>query len=331
MTGFGTVERESSREGAAGVGVAAPEPAERAATPFLLSIDFEDWHQLVHRRLGRPDWEDGSASFVHHVSTLLDLLEELDVSATFFVAGMTADRHPGALAAVASRGHELACHGYEHRRASRQTPDEFRRDVVRSLDAIERICGVRPVGYRAPWFSITRDSLWVPEILRELGFAYDSSLYDSFRIPNRIRPIPAAPWRLGAGDDALWEFPIAVWRRERIAVPLGGAAYWRALPGAVLWRGLEQVSRHSTFPVLYFHPYEFAREPLRAVPRTPSSVRERARETWRSVSKNTRRHLIALRLREAATRFQLLPFRAVLGAPHDDLHETLLRQTRARV
>ena len=81
-----------------------PQLAEPTTRTFVLSFDFEDWHQLVHRRIGRPDWRDGSAEFEQHVSTLLDLLDELGVSATFFVAGVTADRHPGALTEVVGEG-----------------------------------------------------------------------------------------------------------------------------------------------------------------------------------------------------------------------------------
>jgi polysaccharide deacetylase family protein (PEP-CTERM system associated) len=232
---------------------------------FVLTFDFEDWHQLVHRRIGRLDWRDGSDTFEQHIATLLDLLDDLGVAATFFVAGVTAERHPDALVEVVTRGHEVGCHGYEHRRAYRQTPEEFRLDVARCVGVIERICGVTPAGYRAPWFSITHDSLWAHDILCELGFRYDSSLYDSPRIPRRIQPIPSHPWRIDGGAGAVWEFPIAVWRRGRIVLPLGGGAYWRALPGVALWRGLASVSRRTAFPVLYFHPYEFAHEPLRVV------------------------------------------------------------------
>ena len=298
---------------------------------FVLSIDFEDWHQLVHRRIGRPDWPAGSPQFAQHVATLLDLLDELGVSATFFVAGVTADRHPAALEEVVARGHEVGCHGYEHRRAFRQTPAEFRRDIARCVDAVERICGVTPVGYRAPWFSITRDSLWAYEILRDLGFRYDSSLFDSPRIPRRIQPIPTRPSRVAGDGAALWEFPVAVWRRGRIVVPVGGGAYWRALPSVALWHGLESLSRETAFPVLYFHPYEFADEALRVVLPPHASGRERARETWRRLSKNTRRDLIGPRLAEAAKRFRLVPFRDVLGAAGDDTDTTLLREARAGV
>ena len=296
---------------------------------FVLTFDFEDWHQLVHRRIGRSDWRAGSAEFEQHVSAVLALLDELGVHATFFVAGVTADRHPAALEAVVAAGHEVGCHGYEHRRAYRQTPDVFRDDVVRCVDVVERICGVTPVGYRAPWFSITRDSLWAHDILRELGFRYDSSLYDSPRIPNRIQPIPAGPFRIGGnGGEELLEFPVAVWKLGRTVLPVGGGAYWRALPSVALWRGLESIARSSTAPVLYFHPYEFATAPLRVVLPANATPRERARETWRRVNKNARRGLIAARVREAADRFRLVPFRELLSAD-DDVDEKLLREARA--
>lgn len=292
---------------------------------FVLTFDFEDWHQIVHRRLGRPDWRSGSPVFEEHVASLLELLDELGLTATFFVAGVTADRHPRALEDVAALGHELACHGYEHRRAYRHPPDVFRDDVTRCMEAIERICGVTPVGYRAPWFSITRDSEWAHGILRELGFRYDSSLYDSPRIPNRIRPVPPRPFRIGG----LWELPIAVARRGPLVVPVGGGAYWRALPAAALWRSLEHVARTTTLPVLYFHPYEFAARPLRVELAEHAGARDRLRETWRSARKNTRRGLIAPRLREAAARFRFVAARDVLGT-RDDVDETLLRQVRVR-
>jgi len=290
--------------------------APSAARPqFVLTFDFEDWHQLVYRRIGREDWRAGSSGFEQQMRTVLDLLDEVGVQATFFVVGVTAERHPRALEDVVARGHEVACHGYEHRRAFQQTPGEFREDVARCLDVIARIGGVKPVGYRAPWFSITRESLWAPEILRDLGFRYDSSLYDSPFVPRRIRPVPRAPFRLGGvGDEAMWEFPVAVWRRGRAFVPLGGGSYWRALPGAALWRGLESVARRSASPVLYFHPYELASEPLRAVLPPGAGRRERLRERSRSAYKNARRDLIAVRIREAAERFRLVSVRDVLGA-----------------
>jgi polysaccharide deacetylase family protein (PEP-CTERM system associated) len=297
---------------------------------FVVTFDFEDWHQLVYHQIGRPDWRTGSDEFDEHVAAVLDLLDELGIHATFFVAGVTAERHPQALLDVVSRGHELGCHGFEHTRVYEQTPDEFRRDVVHCVKVIERLCGVTPLGYRAPWSSITRDTTWALDILRELGFRYDSSLYDSPRTPNRIQPIPTHPHPIRGDGQPLWEFPIAVCRWGRIVLPLGGGAYWRVLPRAVLRRGLEDVSRQSTFPVFYFHPYEFAREPLRVVLSRRRGPRERVREGWRNVWQNTRRNLIEPRLREAAARYRFVPVREILPAP-DDADTPLLRQARAVV
>jgi polysaccharide deacetylase family protein (PEP-CTERM system associated) len=318
-----------ARPGGADIGALDAEP--HAGGPFVLTFDFEDWHQLVHRRIGLTDWRRGSPAFGAHVATLLALLDDLGVRATFFVAGVTADRHPGPLADVVAAGHDVACHGYEHRRVFRQTPDEFRADVARCMEAVAHVCGVPPVGYRAPWFSITRRSAWAHEILLELGFRYDSSLYDSPRVPSRIRPIPTRPFRIGGAGGALWEFPIAVWRLGRAVLPLGGGAYWRALPGVALRHGLEHVARSSTLPVLYFHPYEFATEPLHVELPPGAPARDRLRETSRRLSKNARRHLIATRLRETATRFPLVSFREVLDPDRDDLDATLLRSARTLV
>jgi hypothetical protein len=200
--------------------------------------------------------------------------------------------------------------------------------VVACLETVERVCGIRPVGYRAPWFSITHDSLWAPGILRELGFRYDSSLFDSPRIPHRITRIPAGPFRLHQGPDGLVEFPTAVLRRGRVVLPLGGGAYWRALPGPVLWQGLEALGSRTRFPVLYFHPYEFSQDTLRVVLPGGASAREHVREGWRQLSKNARRGLIRERLVEAAARFRLVPVRDVLEEQHG-FDPALLREARA--
>jgi Domain of unknown function (DUF3473) len=124
---------------------------------------------------------------------------------------------------------------------------------------------------------------------------------------------------------------LAVCRWGRLVLPVGGGAYWRVLPGAVLRRALDDLSRQTALPVLYFHPYEFAPEPLRiALPRRPTG-RELVRETWRYVWQNTRRRLIEPRLREAAARFRLVPIRDVYPAAEDDFDTSLLRQARALV
>jgi polysaccharide deacetylase family protein (PEP-CTERM system associated) len=264
---------------------------------LLLSIDFEDWHQLVHRRLGRADWDRRGPALERQTEVVLALLDELNVRATFFVLGMTAERYPDLVREAAARGHEIASHGHAHERVYDQTPDSFRADLERGLEAVEAAAGVRPVGYRAPAFSITRDAPWAYDVLAGLGFEYDSSQYDSPRVPRRISPIPRAPYRLRVESGAeLWELPVAAAR-----IPVGGGAYWRILPAAVIARALRGLIAEGAAPALYFHPYEFDPEPLRA-------DGGGAAATLLGLRRNVARGSVATRLRKIAAGFSILPY-----------------------
>lgn len=232
--------------------------------PLLLGFDFEDWEQLVRRRLGIEGWDRPYAAFPRQIHAIFDLLEELDATATFFLVGMTAKNYPVLVEEMVGRGHEVACHGYAHVPVRLQTPEEFRADVEAALVTIERLARRRPVGYRAPVFSITRETAWALDVLAELGFSWDSSQHDSPRIRRRLAGIPSTPFALETpAGRVLWEFPIAVWRTGRWAVPVGGGSYWRVLPWRLLERGLVDRGASAAGAALYFHPYEFDPEPLR--------------------------------------------------------------------
>jgi peptidoglycan-N-acetylglucosamine deacetylase len=285
---------------------------------LLLSIDFEDWHQLVHRRLGLVDWDRPSDAFERQVRTALDLLDELGVKATFFLLGISAARYPHLVEAVVRRGHEPASHGYAHARVYDQSRDEFAADLDRSAELLVQLAGRRPVAYRAPAFSINRATPWAYDVLAELGFRWDSSQYDSPRVPNRIQPVPQSPYRLELPSGReLWELPVAVSSLAGRPLPVGGGSYWRVLPKPLLERGLRDVSERSAFPVLYLHPYELDPEPLRAaLPPSPSG-RQRFTATTRSLWRNTGRARVPRRLRELAQRYRLLSYEQA----YDDIVE----------
>jgi polysaccharide deacetylase family protein (PEP-CTERM system associated) len=277
-------------------------PAESSAPPVLLTVDVEDWNQLLDRRVGlkRPP----SMAFRAQMKALLGALDDLDATATFFVLGATAADHPHVVAEIAERGHELACHGFSHKRVYEQTAAELRADLERSLEIIERIASVRPRGYRAPMFSINRDSLWAYEILGELGFRYDASRCWSPWIPRPISLPASAPYRIRlTGGRELWEFPAASCNLATRSVPLGGASYWRFLPSGVHVRLLRSGGRR--YPLLYVHPYECDPEPLRANLPSSSTRAERRlarrRERWRNFTRQT----ALARLYELAEHFEL--------------------------
>lgn len=272
---------------------------------LLLSVDFEDWHQLVRRRVGVSGWEAPGPALDRQTDALLTLLDELGVRATFFVLGMAARAHPHLVQAIVrAGGHEIGCHGDAHRPVHTQTPDEFAQDLRAARATIEDLTGQTPVGYRAPAFSITRDaSGWAYEVLAQEGFAYDASQHDSPAIRDHAVPATQQPHRLeGTG---LWEFPVAVWHAGRATVPVGGASYWQVLPTPVVLTGLTRAGAHAG---LYLHPNELDPQPLRAALPAGATPKQRAHARLREAQRNGARRRAPGVLTAIARRFELIPY-----------------------
>ena len=165
-----------------------------------------------------------------NTSKVLDLLSEAKHRATFFVLGWVARNHPQIVQQIARRGHEVACHSLEHRRVYEMTRDEFFEDTRIAKQTLEDSTGRPILGYRAPSFSITQDSLWAFEILAELGFRYDSSIFP-VRHPNYGMPnVPRCPFVIETQSGPLVEFPMMTIEFGGRRSPLGGGAYLRLLP-----------------------------------------------------------------------------------------------------
>jgi polysaccharide deacetylase family protein (PEP-CTERM system associated) len=204
---------------------------------------------------------------------LLDLLDRHGHRATFFILGEVARHQPELVRAVHRAGHEVASHGWDHRRILAMDHNSFREDVRRSKDALEQVTGEAVVGYRAPTFSVTRRTSWAVDVLADLGMLYDSSIYpvrhDRYGIPHA----PRTPFCARGSRREILEFPPATLRLGGVNVPIGGGGYFRLLPLSLMERALAQVRRDGRPPVamLYFHPWEFdpnqPRLPLRRASR----------------------------------------------------------------
>lgn len=230
----------------------------------ILSIDLEDWNQLIHRRLTGATGEP-SGNVDRQLDSLLFLLDERQQKATFFVLGMLAKARPDIVRRVASAGHEIASHGFAHRRVYQMTREEFREDVARGKALLEEQAGARVLGYRAAEFSITKDSLWALDVLAELGFLYDSSIFPIHHRRYGIAGFDPKPSRYQlAGGRSLVEIPLATLRRAGQNLPFAGGGYFRVLPLRTLVRSMEQVNARGLPVTTYFHPYEFDPEPLDA-------------------------------------------------------------------
>ena len=223
----------------------------------ILSIDLEEWEQLAHRRVtGRlPAPTDGVARQLDH---LLALLAEHQAKATFFVLGMMAERHAALVRRVAEQGHEIACHGYAHLLVDRLDRGQFREDAKRAKELLEGVIGAAVQGYRAAEFSIRRRSLWALEVLAELGFRYDSSIFPIHHRRYGIADFPPQVASLVLPNDLrIIELPLSTTAVFGGRFPVAGGGYFRLMPLWLIRKAVRRVNRSETPVVTYFHPYEF--------------------------------------------------------------------------
>lgn len=237
--------------------------------PNALTVDVEDYFQVsaFEHRISRADWASIPPRIEASTDRLIELFDEAGVRGTFFVLGWVAERFPRLVQRIAAAGHELASHGFWHRLVYEITPDAFREDLTRARDAIEQAAGVAVTTYRAPSFSIGPRSLWALEILAELGFTVDSSIFpirhDRYGMPEaRLEP-----HRLATTAGTLTEFPPSVWQLGRFNLPIAGGGYFRLYPLSVTLRGIAAVAARQRPFMFYLHPWEVDPEqpPIRNV------------------------------------------------------------------
>ena len=224
-----------------------------------LTVDVEDWfHVSLFRHQIKPsEWDGFKSTVVPNVCRILDLFGRYDVKATFFILGWVAERFPEVVIAIKEQGHEIASHGYWHQIIYENSKQEFYRDVKMSIELLERISGQKVKGYRAPSYSITRESMWAWEILGDLGLEYDSSVFPVKHDVYGIEDVPRFPFCVQAkGKRQLVEFPISTTRILGRNVPIAGGGYLRLYPYWFFKRGIEDINAEGKPAIVYFHPWE---------------------------------------------------------------------------
>lgn len=226
-----------------------------------LTIDVEDWHQLVAWKLNgvRPAC---SSRVIDQTRDILELLAARGVKATFFVLGLVAEAHPELVREIASHGHEIGSHGWSHELIYRQTPERFAEETRRSKHALEDIIGGSVDGYRAAEFSITRQSLWALDILAEAGFRYDSSIFPVEGSRYGIDGTPLEPHTIRTQSGDLIEVPLTAVESAGRRWPVGGGGYFRLLPYSLTRRAIAATNHAGRAANVYFHPYEFSQRLL---------------------------------------------------------------------
>ena len=230
-----------------------------AAITNALTVDVEDYFHVsaFDNVVSRARWDSFDSRVSQNTDRLLDLFDEANVRGTFFVLGWVAERFPALVRRIASRGHELASHGYNHQLVYMLTPRQFRDDIRAGKAIVEDTAGVPVAGYRAPSYSIIESSLWAIDVLIEEGFAYDASIFpihhDRYGIPDS----PRHPHMLRRTGGSILEVPGSTVRLGAVNLPIGGGGYFRQFPYAVTRWGIDRVNRLERQPVTFYtHPWE---------------------------------------------------------------------------
>lgn len=238
----------------------------------VMTIDLEDWyHCLDENPANWHLYEDRVAIAVHRI---LEILASNHTRATFFVLGHVAERHSELIREIHRLGHEIGCHGYEHKFIYRQSASEFASDVRRASDLLSSIIGEPILSYRAPYFSITQKSLWALAVLRDLGFKYDSSI---FPVHNHRYGIPGAPPLPFKTDEGILEFPVSTYPFAHQHIPFAGGIYFRFFPYQFVRSLCRRLNSRVEPIIFYLHPWELDD----GQPRIPLPAALRLRHYWK--------------------------------------------------
>jgi polysaccharide deacetylase family protein (PEP-CTERM system associated) len=216
------------------------------------TVDWEDWYH----GLGIPVklWKSLEKRIKIGHYKLLDLLSKNRIKATFFLLGIQMEEFPELVWEIKSEGHELACHTYSHPFLSNLSPHEFREELRKCCELI------KPYqksfrGFRAPYFSVNSENLWTLDILKQLNFLYDSSIFpgQTFR-----SGIPTFPKKIATISNGLIEYPISKFQILSFDFGVGGA-YFRILPYSYFRKRLQNLLKTQNC-LFYFHPWELDSE-----------------------------------------------------------------------
>ena len=225
---------------------------------FAFSVDVEEWFQVgaFETTFARAQWPSLESRIEGQTERLLNLLEGLAVNATFFTLGWVAERVPSTISAIVAAGHELACHGMDHRRLFQMTRPDFAADLKKAKRLLEQASGVEVLGYRAPSFSLTPEVWWVYDELANAGFTYSSSLYPAQTDHYGSGTAPRRPFFPTKSQDIL-EIPMTVCDMPLKRLPASGGGYFRLLPYQLSKYMIAKGASQSNSPaVFYMHPWE---------------------------------------------------------------------------
>lgn len=221
----------------------------------LLTILVEDYfhvgafENLIHQR----NWSNFEPRYEQNTIKTLEILDEFDTKATFFVLGWIAEQNPALVREIVARGHEVASRGFYHRSLKNLTDEEFRIDLRRTNKAISDATGQTVIGYRSAEKLAYNDHDWVFDVLADEGFAYDSSFLPKRNSPRSKR----SGHQVHSGGKAVWEFPYSTHDLGIGLLPISGGNYFRQIPYTLTRHFVRNWNKETDAPfVSYYHVWE---------------------------------------------------------------------------
>ena len=224
-----------------------------------LTIDVEEWFQVTNlqERISREQWDQCESRILINMSRILRLLSLANVRATFFILGWIAEKKPEVVQLIHAGGHEIATHGYSHRSITELSPREFKVEIQKSLELLEKITGQRAIGFRAPNYSINPDTIWAFNILAEMGIKYDSSIFPVKHDRYGFLTAPRFPFYIDLKENGeLIEFPLSTIQVCGSNIPIAGGAYLRFYPYWFIRLTIKKLVKLGKPVIVYFHPWE---------------------------------------------------------------------------
>ena len=222
----------------------------------ILTFDIEDWFHILDNDPSKSenDWNKFDSRIQFGLEKILNILNENDVKATFFVLGWVAKKHPTLIKKINELGYEVGTHSHMHQLVYEQSPQQFKEDIKRSIYTIEDCIGKKVTSYRAPGFSITKNQLWAFEILSELGIKIDCSVFPSNRAHGGM---PGSkinkPCLIIKNNCEIKEFPINTANFLGKSIIFSGGGYFRIFD----YRIIRFLAKKSDYLMTYFHPRDF--------------------------------------------------------------------------
>jgi polysaccharide deacetylase family protein (PEP-CTERM system associated) len=221
-----------------------------------LTIDVEEYFQVeaFAKQIDISDWNSFESRIDFQMNILLDLFEEKNITATFFILGIIAKNNPTLINKIARYGHEIASHGFNHQHITKQNRKEFKDDLIRAKSTLEDITSQKVMGYRAPCFSITPCNDWAHDEILSTGHLYSSSTYP---ISHDFYGVPLAPRTPYILKNGLLEIPVSTVSFRNKIFPSGGGGYFRLIPYFIYNKMLKQSAKELSFVNFYTHPWEY--------------------------------------------------------------------------